>query len=274
MNPLLSTVPIQVYETVGQWLGRRQELKIQKRQIGFVPTMGALHAGHLALVQRALNENDFVLVSIFVNPSQFNNREDLELYPRTIKNDIDKLSHVINAAHTQRAPLAHDLGLLLPNENEIYADHYRHKVSEIEKSKLLCGAFRPGHFDGVLTVMMKLLGIAQADRCYMGEKDYQQFLLVKELAESFFLPTQILPHPTVREDSGLAMSSRNERLSSAGRSRAAILYKLLKSKMSLKEIYQQLEHENFKVEYVEERWGRRFAAVWLENVRLIDNVEI
>lgn len=272
-SPLLNR-EIQIFESIDHWSKRRSELKTHRCSIGFVPTMGALHRGHLALVRRALSENNYALVSIFVNPTQFNNKDDLENYPRNNTHDINKLSQMFNEFSSRENVNPSGLGLLLPSENEIYADNYKYKISENEKSKVLCGAFRPGHFDGVLTVVMKLLGIAQADKCYMGEKDYQQYLLVKEMAENFFLSTQVLPHPTLREKSGLALSSRNELLSPEGRIHAACLYKLLNSKKTTHEIKDQLESQNFKVEYVSELWGRRFVAAWLDNVRLIDNVEV
>ncbi|OFZ15440.1 MAG: pantoate--beta-alanine ligase [Bdellovibrionales bacterium RBG_16_40_8] len=253
---------MKTFERLSDWVSLRQELKQHNRTIGFVPTMGALHEGHISLVNQAKKENDFTFVSIFVNPTQFNSKEDLEKYPRSITEDIS----LLNAAGVD--------AILLPNENEIYEDNFRFKITENKFSKILCGAYRPDHFDGVLTVVMKLLGIAQADRCYMGEKDFQQYLLIKDMRESFFLKTKIISCPTIRESSGLAMSSRNERLSTENKVKAAIIYKYLHEKKTVADVRQSLEDSGFKVEYVEEIYGRRFVAAWLENVRLIDNVKI
>lgn len=266
---------IQHFETVENWVVRRDELLSHRLRIGFVPTMGALHDGHLSLLKRAAQENDFVLTSVFVNPTQFNSKEDLEKYPRTIDRDLSLIQKFITRETVGHESEITPIGVLTPSEKEIYSDKYSYKVVESEKSKILCGAFRPGHFEGVLTVVLKLLGIAQATKCYMGEKDYQQFLLIQEMAKSFFMKTQIVPCATVREPSGLAMSSRNERLSPEGKMKAALIYKTLNNtKSTLSEKREFLVSQGFEVEYLEEHWGRRFIAAWLENVRLIDNVKI
>lgn len=254
---------MKVFENIQDWISLRRQLKQQGSSIGFIPTMGALHAGHISLVEKAKKENSFALTSIFVNPTQFNLKEDLEKYPRTISEDLEKLSACGADA------------VLLPSEKDIYADDFRYKVSEAKDSRLLCGAYRPGHFDGVLTVMLKLLSLAQAERCYMGEKDFQQYCLVKDMTESFFIDTRIIPCPIIREKSGLAMSSRNTRLSAEAREkRAPLIYKFLQSGKSPDEIKSSLEQNGFKVEYAEDWNGRRLVAAWLENVRLIDNVKI
>jgi len=253
---------MKTFTRVQAWRTARASLAGKKSTLGFVPTMGALHKGHLSLVERSVKENDYTLVSLFVNPTQFNNKEDFEKYPNSLEEDLKLLD---------RAGVDFTL---CPPAAEMYADDYRYKVTENQISRILCGAFRPGHFDGVLTVVMKLLGLAQAQRCYMGEKDYQQLMLIREMAENFFLPVEIIPCPTVREKSGLAMSSRNTRLSTEGRERAALIYKTLRAADNSVAAQDQLLDLGFKVEYVEEYWGRRFAAAWLENVRLIDNVQI
>jgi len=253
---------MKTFESLAAWQTFRAEQIHHDVTLGFVPTKGALHAGHMSLVRRAQTENDHTLVSIFVNPTQFNDQTDLEKYPRALDRDLAMLE----AAGTDF--------VLLPGENEIYSDQKRFSVHESEISKLLCGAHRPGHFTGVLTVVLKLLGLAHCERCYMGEKDYQQFLLVREMAESFFLKTKVVSCATVREPSGLAMSSRNERLSRAARDRAALIYKTLCDVSSPAEARAQLAANGFEVEYLEDRWGRRFVAAWLEGVRLIDNIAL
>lgn len=253
---------MRVFEDMSTWLNARNELTHLGSTIGFVPTMGALHAGHLSLVERSKRENDCTAVSIFVNPTQFNNQEDLAKYPRQISQDLELL-----------AGYGVDV-VLLPQEKEIYADGYRFKVTESDTSRILCGAHRPGHFEGVLTIVMKLLGLAQAQNCYMGEKDYQQFKLIQEMTSCFFINTQIVPCPIVREESGLAMSSRNQRLTPAGQKQASLLFEFLNKFSTNNEVKAALQENGFEVEYVEEAWGRRFVAAWIEGVRLIDNVKI
>lgn len=224
--------------------------------------MGALHDGHLSLLGRARQENDLVVASIFVNPAQFNDKADLARYPRPLAGDIKKLESV-----------GTDF-LLLPSAGDMYPDGYSYRVTETRDSAGLCGAFRPGHFDGVLTVVLKLLNLVKADRAYFGEKDFQQYRLIKGMAAAFFLDTEIVPCPTLREDDGLAMSSRNLLLEPAHRELAPALYKALRAKGSPSEIKRRLAALGFKPDYVEQRWGRRFAAAKLGKVRLIDNVEI
>ena len=230
--------------------------------VGFVPTMGALHEGHLSLVRRAKAENNHVVVSIFVNPTQFNDPKDLEKYPRTLTEDLRLLEKEGVSS------------VFLPNYAELYRDNYELQIKESNLSKLFCGAHRPGHFDGVLTVVMKLLQIARADKAYFGEKDYQQYLLIKKMADSFFLPTEIISVPTVREADGLAMSSRNLLLSKEERAKAPRLHHWITQKMDLEAIKKNLAEEGFRVDYLEEFNGRRLVAAFLGNVRLIDNVSI
>ncbi|MBI4655836.1 MAG: pantoate--beta-alanine ligase [Elusimicrobia bacterium] len=235
---------------------------LKNKTIGFVPTMGALHDGHLSLVRRSLKENDFTAVSIFVNPVQFNDKKDFNNYPNTLKQDIAKLKK------------ANVDFLFLPRFKDIYPDKYRYRIIENSLSRLLCGAFRPGHFDGVLTIVMKLFNIIGADRAYFGEKDYQQYMLVKDMAEAFFHKTAVIGCPTAREKDGLAISSRNLRLSPEQRKIAPELYRILKSAKNEKEAVSLLRKKGFSPEYVEEMSGRRLAAAWLGKVRLIDNVKI
>jgi len=229
---------------------------------GFVPTMGALHKGHLSLVKRSIQENDKTVVSIFLNPTQFNEPKDLSGYPQTLANDITML---------EKAGV--DV-LLLPDFSQIYSDNYRYKLTESDFSLKLCGASRPGHFDGVLTVVMKLLNIVQARHAYFGEKDYQQYLLIKEMADAFFLPTNIITCPTVREANGLAFSSRNARLTSDERALAPRFYEILSQNIPVEACRTELMSLGFKLDYVEELDDRRFGAVYLGKVRLIDNVPI
>jgi pantoate--beta-alanine ligase len=222
--------------------------------------MGALHAGHMSLVERSQSENDFTVVSVFVNPTQFDDKKDLEAYPRNLESDLAML-----------AERNVDF-VFAPSPVEMYPNGYHYKVQESEVSPLLCGAHRPGHFDGMLTVVLKLFQIIKPTRAYFGEKDYQQLQLVRGLVESFFLPVRICACPIVRESDGLAMSSRNRRLSPADRKLAPRLFENLTRSATCNEARERLSSEGFEVDYVEERWGRRLAAVRLGGVRLIDNV--
>lgn len=244
-----------------EWIAIRRDLKKAGQTIGFVPTMGALHAGHASLLERSRTENDICVLSIYVNPTQFDNKEDLAKYPSTLDADF---------AIAEKAGIDY---VIAPTYPQMYTDDYRYKVSENSLSTRLCGAHRPGHFDGVLTVVMKLFNLVQADRAYFGEKDYQQLQLVKGMAEAFFMDLQVVPCPTVREADGLAMSSRNVRLTPEERAVAPKLYEALIESKSAQEAIQRLILDGFAVDYVEDIGTRRYAAAKLGAVRLIDNVE-
>ena len=224
--------------------------------------MGALHEGHLSLVRRSKAENDRTLVSIFVNPVQFNDPTDLAAYPRTLEQDLAML---------EREGVEY---VFLPSESQLYQDGYRYRVTETELSKVLEGAYRPGHFDAVLTVVLKLLQIASAERAYFGEKDWQQLTLVRGMVDAFYLPTDIVACATVREADGLALSSRNRRLSPSDREKAPNLYRVLSTAATPDLAERNLRAAGFLVDYVQDRDGRRLAAVRLGKVRLIDNVPL
>lgn len=256
----MTTKP-QVFQSVPEFQKFRKTFDLHKK-LGFVPTMGALHEGHASLLKKSVAENDFTVLSIFVNPTQFNNSADIELYPRTWEADFLLAAQCgVNA-------------ILLPTYEQIYPDHYRFQLVENEFSKMLCGKSRPGHFDGVLTVVMKLFQIVQPQKAYFGEKDFQQLQLIKDMVASFFLPLQIIPCPTLREESGLALSSRNLRLSSEGLIKAALVNKIISQSQSADHAARHLTENGFKVDYVEDHFERRFVAAYLEGVRLIDNVEL
>ncbi len=236
--------------------------------VGFVPTMGALHAGHQSLLERARRENDVVVLSIFVNPTQFNQASDLERYPRTLSADLALAREAgVEAVFVPREP------------TELYPDDYAYEIREKKFSRELCGTHRPGHFEGVLTVVMKLLHLARCDRAYFGEKDYQQLDLIQGMARAFFLDVEIVACPTLREKDGLAMSSRNVRLSAEERERAPKLFQAMTTISEAEEARAALEKEGFRVDYLEDRpttggKTRRFAAAFLGEVRLIDNVAL
>ena len=251
---------IQVWRTVDEWKHRRRAL--DGKSVGFVPTMGALHAGHGSLVERCRRENEVVVVSIFVNPTQFNDPADLQRYPRTLENDL---------------ALIESLGadeVIMPGPADLYPSGYRFRIESEADTKLMEGAHRPGFLQGVMTVVLKLLNLVRADRAYFGEKDFQQLQLVTDMAREFFVPTQIIPCATVREESGLALSSRNMLLSPEGKRQAAGLFRALKAASTPSEARALLEAQGFVVDYVEDHAGRRFAAAFLEGVRLIDNTAI
>lgn len=230
--------------------------------IGFVPTMGALHDGHLSLVKNSREHNLVTVVSIFVNPTQFNNPEDLEKYPRTLQED----QKILEDANVDF--------LFLPNVAEMYHDQFNYSVVEKEKNTVLCGASRPGHFSGVLTVVLKLLQIVQPTRAYFGEKDFQQLAIIRGMVDAFFIPTEIVAVSIQRDEEGLALSSRNRRLSADGIKKAQAFAKILKTAPTLEWAADELKANDIAIDYLEDHWGRRFAAVSIENVRLIDNVPL
>lgn len=250
------TVLIQSLE---QWRALRKSLQ---GKLGFVPTMGNLHQGHLSLLERACAENQVTLLSLFVNPTQFNNAKDYELYPKTLEQDL------------QWAEQAKVDYVLLPPYEELYPDAFSYQVTENKLSLPREGACRPGHFTGMLTVVLKLLMLAKADRAYFGEKDYQQLELVKGLAQAFFIDTDIIACPTVRNDFGLPLSSRNSRLTPEQFEQVRHFPAIFHSGRPCEEIIKELEQQGFAVEYVEEYDGRRFAALRLGELRLIDNIEV
>lgn len=256
--------------------------------IAFVPTMGNLHQGHLALVQKAKELADKVVVSIFVNPLQFNDKQDLEHYPRTLTDDINLLTEL-------------DCDLVFtPDESVMYPRGMAMQtaVHVPGMDDKLCGLGRPGHFDGVATVVTKLFNMVQADIAVFGEKDYQQLMLIKHLVQDLNIPIDIIGAPTHREQSGLAMSSRNNRLTEEQRSQAAMLYQQLESLKAaiengetdldalLSGAQTQLEEAGFEPEYLEvcraqdllpatpgEKTSLRIlVAARLGSVRLIDNI--
>lgn len=257
--------------------------------IGFVPTMGALHSGHLSLMQQSLQQNAVTVVSIFVNPTQFNNPDDLLKYPRTLEADAKKI-----------AELDENIIIFAPEVDEMYDGHTTSSHYDFDGLEhQMEGAHRPGHFDGVGTIVKKLFDIVQPANAYFGEKDFQQLQIVKKLTEKNNMPINIVGCPISREASGLAMSSRNERLSKHERDEAALIYKTLqqareqfktKSIAGVKDYVAQVfaTHPEFTPEYFEiapedtlepatlkeNRKYRAFVAVFLGNVRLIDNISL
>lgn len=249
-----------VSTTLPEWRARRAAYA--HKSVGLVPTMGALHAGHASLVERARRENEVVQVTLFVNPTQFNDPNDLRRYPRTVDEDL---------------ALLESLGadeILMPPADALYPDGYLFRITAEPLTQIMEGRHRPGFFDGVMTVVMKLFQLAQANRAYFGEKDYQQLQIVTKMAADFFLPVEVVPCPTVRAASGLALSSRNNLLSEAGRAKAALIHQAITQSETAAQAAETLTQAGFQVDYVEDHWRRRFAAAFLEGIRLIDNVPL
>lgn len=258
------------------------------KRIGFVPTMGALHEGHLMLVRKAASENDFVVVSIFVNPIQFNNPEDLAKYPRTLDEDLKKLE-------------ATGCNLVFsPSEQEMYPEPDLTEFDFGQLDKVMEGKFRPGHFRGVAIVVKKLFEIVTPHKAYFGEKDFQQLAIIRRMVDMLNIQTEIVPCPIVRESDGLAMSSRNARLTKEERAEAPVIFKALSEAKTnyswftpdgVKQLIigEIQENRYFRVEYVEivdtvtlqpfEDWNDTphaivCVAAFIGSVRLIDNITL
>ncbi|OXA72489.1 pantoate--beta-alanine ligase [Flavobacterium aquidurense] len=265
-------------------------IKTANSTIGFVPTMGALHQGHLALMQRSIKENDDTVVSIFVNPTQFNNPEDLDKYPRTLEEDVKKMRG-----------LSDKMILYAPSVEDIYEGNTVSQDFDFDGLEYqMEGKFRPGHFNGVGTIVKRLFEIVTPTNAYFGEKDFQQLQIVKKMVEKTNLPVNVVGCPIFREDNQLAMSSRNERLTPEERKEAAIIYKTL---TEAKEIFQNgspedtiqfvedafKDNERFDLEYFviadestllpidhksKDKNYRAFIAVFVNNIRLIDTISL
>lgn len=260
----------------------------EKKTIGLVPTMGALHQGHLSLMKKALEENEVVVVSVFVNPTQFNNAEDLEKYPRNLERDAATI-----------ATLSDKIILFAPEVSQMYEGTPTSESYDFHGlDKVMEGSSRPGHFDGVATIVEKLFRLVRPTRAYFGEKDYQQILIIRSMVAQRKLNLTLVPCPIVREASGLAMSSRNERLSPQGKAQAAFIYQVLTeakerfASHSVEEVTafvkeQFDEKAEFELEYfiiADERTlqpatkkeagvaYRAFIVAYIEGVRLIDNL--
>lgn len=207
---------MQIIETIKEMQDVSRWVRGEGKAIGFVPTMGALHEGHLSLIRRSKEENDRTIVSIFVNKTQFGPGEDFQKYPRSRESDLEKVS----ALHID--------AVFMPDNNEMYPEGFSTVIDIGAIGKILCGVSRPGHFNGVATVVAKLLNIVIPDRVYLGQKDYQQTVVIKKLVRELDFNTAIIVCPTVREPDGLAMSSRNTYLNENERKAALIIYRALK----------------------------------------------
>jgi len=279
-----------ITKTITEIKEQLQKEKKSNHKIAFVPTMGALHEGHLALVKKARELADVVVVSIFVNKAQFNDPNDYEKYPRQVESDLEKLKIAgVNYVFT-------------PNDSEIFTINHAFKIIPTALVDCLCGASRPGHFDGVALIITKLFNIVKPDVAIFGKKDFQQVAVIKKLVADLNFDVEIFASETLREKSGLAMSSRNQRLDEASKIKAAEIYKILleiqsevkKNPLLLEEILQEkkeklLKNGFEKVDYLEVRdeenlkiitnlsgsqSARIFIATYLSKIRLIDNISL
>ncbi len=279
-----------IAKTVAEIRSQLKKEKLIQKKIAFVPTMGALHDGHLALVKKAQNLADIVVVSIFVNKTQFNDQNDYKNYPRQHEEDLQKLRNC-GADY-----------VFLPDDDEMFNADFSHKIIPTKLVDCLCGSSRLGHFDGVALVITKLFNIIKPDLAIFGEKDFQQLAIIKKLNDDLNLDVEIFSQETLRQKSGLAMSSRNQRLSEASKIKAAELFSTLKkiaeevkkSPQNIAEILAKkrknlLENGFEKIDYLEIREeknleivsnfipkkpSRIFIAAYLDGVRLIDNLKL
>ena len=272
-------------KTLIDYIERQREMG---KKIGFAPTMGALHQGHLSLYKAAKKENDEVISSIFVNPTQFNNPDDFQKYPKTLEKDLELLEKAgVDAVY-------------VPNVEEMYPDGLNSKKYNFDGlENEMEGKYRPGHFDGVGTIVEELFRQVQPHNAYFGEKDYQQLAIIKKMVEKTKLPVKIHGVPTLREEDGLAMSSRNVRLTETQRKEATIIYETLEKVkewfkvISLEEIKQKVtdifRNSNFELEYFviadektlketdyfyKDKNYRAFIVAYADTVRLIDNMHL
>lgn len=276
-----------LFETIAETLSFSEKARNSGKTIGFVPTMGALHEGHLSLVRYAKAENDLVIVSIFVNPIQFNNPDDLKKYPRTIEKDLEMLESV-----------GCDV-VFYPSEKEMYPEKSGKTYDFGNLATVMEGAFRPGHFNGVAIVVHKLFDITRPHKAYFGEKDYQQLQIIRALVRNERLDVEIIPCPISRESDGLARSSRNERLTPPYRRSAPYIHMVLEEARSLSPAHtaEQIisyvnmkfkDHPLLKLEYFSIADGESlqpvsghiipgsygFIAVFAGEIRLIDNIKL
>lgn len=275
-----------ILETVSDLQKAIFPLKKEGKSVGFVPTMGALHEGHVSLVKKSIEQNDITVVSVFVNPTQFNNQEDLIKYPRTLDKDTSLLESV--GVDIVFAPLV----------KEIYPEPDTRQFDFGLLDKVMEGKFRPGHFNGVAQVVSRLFDIVKPDRAYFGEKDFQQLAIIRDVVKQYNFPIEIVPMPIIREPSGLAKSSRNQRLSETEKEQAVAISRILfKSKSecgrysvkeTLKNVIDDINNvESLTVEYFEivdgntlqtiDNWSDTSYAVgcitvFCGDVRLIDNI--
>lgn len=258
---------MKVVRTLKELQAETEVYKKKGKTIGFVPTMGFLHQGHMSLIAASKDQTDVTIASIYVNPSQFNDASDFESYPRDEKADFELLKN-------------HNCDIVfVPSSSEIESLPLPEKVDLAGLENVMEGKERPGHFEGVIEIVYRLFIAVNPDFSFFGEKDFQQIMVVQKMVEATKLTTQIVGCPIIREESGLAMSSRNSRLSETGKEKASLIYEVLNNKgIAIEDKRSELEQLGLKTEYIEQHnlsnSSRLFAAVWLEGVRLIDNIPV
>ncbi len=235
------------------------------KSVGLVPTMGALHDGHLSLIKRARRENQATVCSIFVNPTQFNNKEDLEKYPRTLDNDLKLIEDYVDI-------------VFAPTAEEVYKEPATEKYDFGDLEKVMEGPMRPGHFNGVAIIVKRLFDWVKPEKAYFGEKDFQQIAIIKSLVKQYHLDIEIVPCPIVREASGLALSSRNKRLSEYEHTQAANIYRILKESVALgktdvAEIRQFVADEIAKVDTLRLEYYEIVDGETLQPIRNLDDTD-
>jgi pantoate--beta-alanine ligase len=279
-----------LFNTQNELISHLNSVSNKETSIGFVPTMGALHEGHLSLLEESLKNNSINVISVFVNPTQFNNPQDLAKYPKTLDKDIEKIKTISD-----------DIIVFAPSVDDIYkgetvSQHFNFDGLENQME----GKFRPGHFDGVGTIVKRLFEIVKPTNAYFGEKDFQQLQIVKKMVQKTKLLVNVIGCPIFREPNGLAMSSRNERLSDVERKEAAIIYKTISETKSLfktksaKKVTEFVteafkKYPNFELEYFQiadettllpcvkkskAKKYRAFIAVFVNKIRLIDTISL
>ncbi len=277
---------MEIYKKINTITERISALKKEEKSIGFVPTMGALHEGHISLIKNSIQENDVTIASIFVNPTQFNDPNDLENYPRTIDTDIEKLDK------------AHCDIVFIPNVEEMYLNQEKRKFDFGYIEKIMEGKYRIGHFNGVATIVSKFFDIIKPDNAYFGQKDFQQLAIIKNLVKQYNYNINIVAGPTIRERDGLAMSSRNKLLTNKQREIAPLIFKTLKKAvkkaddLNIEELKKWLveqinSNKLMKVEYFDVvntetlksivNWDKKCKitgciAIKIGKIRLIDNI--
>jgi pantoate--beta-alanine ligase len=279
-----------LFNTQNELISHLNSIANESSLIGFVPTMGALHQGHLSLLEESLKNNTIHVISIFVNPTQFNNAEDLANYPKTLSKDMDKIKMISD-----------EIIVFAPSVDDIYQGKTVSKHFDFDGlENQMEGKFRPGHFDGVGTIVKRLFEIVKPTNAYFGEKDFQQLLIIKKMVEKLKLKVNVVGCPIFREPNGLAMSSRNERLTNEERQKAAIIFQtILKAKKlftskSVKEVTEFVKnefvkHPDFQLEYFQiadestllpcirkrkSKKYRSFIAVFVNKIRLIDTISL
>ena len=283
---------MKIVNTISDLKSELAQVRKEQKTIGLVPTMGALHSGHASLVARSVKENDVTVVSIFVNPTQFNDKNDLAKYPRTLDRDCVLLSSLENAE---------SIVVLAPSVEEMYPEPDTRHFSYPPTDEVMEGGFRPGHFNGVCQIVSKLFMYVEPDRAYFGEKDFQQIAVIRRMVEDQKYPLEIVPCPIVREESGLALSSRNSLLSEAERETAVNISRVLRESLEYGKSYSLLDTKQWVIDEINKVEGLEvqyyeivdgYSLISLENwedsdyivgcitvfcgqipVRLIDNIK-